>query len=94
MNHIEPYEDALILMLEDAERWRALMSSERIRVMGGSGFKYDTFPPTPAAEHLHIGVEFWNKHPTANDPNYPQEHCRAWFKAYVDALVAARKARS
>lgn len=75
----------------DILRWRALMSSERIRVMGGSGFDYGYAPPRVIPnQSMHIGMEFWDKHPSAKDIAYPQEKCRAWFVAYVDELVRRR----
>jgi hypothetical protein len=63
-------------LVVDAKRWRALMQSDRIRVVGKT------------TDLNHIGVEFWRSHPAAHPSNeYPQESCRANFTAYVDAIL-------
>eukprot|EP00919_Chromeraceae_sp_WS-2016_P080507 GHVR01190357.1.p3 GENE.GHVR01190357.1~~GHVR01190357.1.p3 ORF type:complete len:123 (-),score=23.23 GHVR01190357.1:725-1093(-) len=64
---------------EDAAKWRALMSSARIRVMG---FTNDL---------NHAGFEFWRDH-TAKHPSaeYPQDMCRARLEEYVARLIADR----
>ncbi len=73
-------------LVRDANRWRALMSSERIRVMGYAGFK-DGKPRTDNS-YLHIGVEFWNKHPSPHpSEQYPQEADRELFTVYIDSMV-------
>ena len=46
----------------DAERWRALMSSARIRVMGTAGFDEHGKPREGNGGYLHMGVEFWTMH--------------------------------
>lgn len=40
--------------LEDAERWRALVSCDRIRILGTGGLGKD---------NQHIGLEVWDKYP-------------------------------
>lgn len=45
----------------DADRWRALLASQRIRVMGSAGFGYGDRAPDPHG-YRHMGVEFWTKH--------------------------------
>lgn len=79
---------------ESAERWEALMSSERIRVMGSAGFKFDGDTVTPKAapdDWLHFGLEVWNRHPASNE-EYPQTTCRNLLITYVDHLRAALEA--
>jgi len=39
---------------EDASRWRALVTCERIRILGTGGL---------GTEHQHIGLELWDKYP-------------------------------
>jgi hypothetical protein len=59
----------------DAARWRALMASERIRIMGSAGFKLDGGDAlVPARDDLHIGVELWSKHKAAHpSADFPQD---------------------
>lgn len=40
----------------DAERWRALISCERIRILGTGGLGSDS---------QHLGMEVWDKFPVA-----------------------------
>jgi hypothetical protein len=76
----------------DAERWRALMSSQRIRIMGSAGFAKVDGQWKPAREDLHMGVEFWSIHPAAHpSTEYPQDLCRAQLIAYVDELIRRRE---
>lgn len=57
---------------EDAAKWRALMSCERIRIMGRT------------LNYNHIGVEFWAKHYEAHpSKDYPQDECRAKLEEFV-----------
>ncbi|KAF0102191.1 MAG: hypothetical protein FD144_2626 [Rhodospirillaceae bacterium] len=73
----------------DAARWRALMSSQRIRVMGSAGLRRDEAGNLTVRSdgHLHIGVEFWSvhesRHPSAE---YPQERSREILTFYADFL--------
>lgn len=74
----------------DAERWRALMSSQRIRVMGSAGFqRVDGKFIAPSVDHayLHMGVEFWSVHESKHpSEEFPQDRCRDQLTAYVDHL--------
>ena len=99
VSDIEPDEDGYVEIIEfdipdanglyeDAARWRALMASDRIRMMGAAGFKFAPDGSIVAEDRgeLHIGMEFWNKHPAKDDPRYPQEQCRRVLEAYVDHI--------
>lgn len=72
----------------DAARWRALWSSDRIRMMGCAGFDFaDDGSVTPRAEGgQHLGVEVWNKHPAQGDGE--DSRGRKVLLAYVDARAA------
>lgn len=78
---------------EDAARWRALMSSQRIRVMGSAGFSITPDGARlPAEPRLHMGVEFWDIHDAAHPcAEFPQEKCRAQLIAYVDRIRSLTK---
>lgn len=59
-------------MREDAEKWRTLMSCERIRIMGRTH------------DYNHMGVEFWTKHRAAHPcTEFPQDECRAHLEEFV-----------
>jgi hypothetical protein len=79
---------------ESAERWDALVGSQRLRIMGAAGFVTDTDRPYPDPDRgegwLHFGLEVWDKHP-ADPEKYPQEQCRALLTSYVDHRRAALK---
>lgn len=63
----------LLAMREDAQRWRALMDCDRIRVMGWT------------KDMNHIGIEFWKDHPARHpSPDFPQDACRARLVEFVD----------
>jgi hypothetical protein len=75
-------------IVKDAMRWRALMSSQRIRVMGGAGYKWTPDGEPLMSEGTHIGVEFWSKHEAAHpSTEYPQDRCRKILTAYADSLI-------
>lgn len=77
---------------QDAARWRALLSSQRIRVMGSAGFKsVDGEWLLPSDGYLHMGVEFWSLH-NAPHPSeeFPQDRCRNQLIAYADYLRALK----
>ena len=65
---------------EKAEMWDALMSSQRIRVMGSAGLKNET------SLYKHIAVEFFSHHPAKTD-----EYAMAMFLEYVNALRVQNK---
>ena len=69
---------------QDAERWRALMSSDRIRMMGAAGFNYasDGSVTVLDAHYQHMGVEVWNRHQGGGDTE--DTRGRKVLLAYVD----------
>ncbi|WP_319798279.1 hypothetical protein [Nitrobacter sp.] len=70
----------------DAERWRALISSQRFKMMGSSGFRRDNDGRVVAAsEHLHFGLEVWNIHPEGDDPQ--GKAGRELLITYVEEIV-------
>lgn len=56
----------------DAGRWRALMSCERIRLLGTGGLGTD---------HQHIGLEIWDKYPKSIEVNG-----KATLTVFVDTI--------
>jgi hypothetical protein len=83
---------------EDAERWRALMSSQRMHMMGSFGFDYVFDPPDSkktadlvdvvprAGDHMHFGIEFWSEHSAYGDPAWPDDFPRKVLTTYVDEM--------
>jgi len=81
------YEEVLSL-LEDATRWRALMSSQRIRVMGSAGMYENQELRVPADGYMHMGVEFWSSHASAHpSTEFPQDASRKALTFYADVLA-------
>ena len=61
---------------EDAQRWRAISNSERVRYLGSGGLGED---------HQHIGLELWDKYP---EHLRTQENGIAKLTVYVDTIRA------
>lgn len=74
-----------------AERWRALMSSQRIRVIGSAGMVTPEGElKAPADGYVHIGVELWSLHRSSHpSTDFPQDRCQERLTFYVDLLRAA-----
>ncbi len=48
---------------KDAARWRALLGSARIRIIGSAGINQDTTPyGEPYNNYAHFGMEIWTKY--------------------------------
>lgn len=63
---------------EDADKWRGLMSCDRIRIMGRT------------LDNKHMGVEFWTKHRSKHpSKDYPQEKCRKLFNEFAREALRA-----
>ena len=73
----------------DAARWRALLSSDRLRLLGSAGFgttssgqkAVDSRIPDPSG-YRHFGMEFWTKHREKSS-----EHGARVLEAYADAIL-------
>ena len=76
---------------EDAERWRALIASQRIRVMGSAGLYRDgDRHKKRSGGRMHLGVELWNVHDAPHpSAEFPQERSREMLIFYVDQIRAA-----
>lgn len=64
----------------DGDRWRALMSSARIRILGTAGFDPSTGRNPPG--YRHFGAEFWTHHDT------PSEDGPRIVTEFADAIMA------
>lgn len=89
-------------VLIDGERWRALMSSQRMHIMGWSGFKVDgpktedgRFVPETAKvnpdTYQLFGMEFWSEHSAYKDPDFPDTFERDLLTKYVDHLRSRKE---
>lgn len=74
----------------DADRWRALLGSPYISIMGWAGFDRD-MKPMPGATYMHFGINFWSEHGyTADHVKEPTERGRRILTAYADARLTAQ----
>ena len=84
----------------DAQRWRALMASQRMHWIGSAGFtmvKKDPDGPdnkktnivaTPReGESMHFGMEFWSVHAAHGNPDYSDAFERQLLTTYVDEMI-------
>jgi hypothetical protein len=74
---------------EDAARWRALMSSQRVRVIGSAGLVDPTTGNLrmPPDGYIHIGIELWSLHNAPHpSKDFPQDRCREQLTFYADFL--------
>lgn len=70
-----------------AERWDALLGSQRMRVLGHAGFKPQEDPERNQAHlagHRHLGVDFWSHHDASDGA---KEHAMEMITAYADQLI-------
>lgn len=92
-------EDVAADIERDAARWRALMSSERIRLIGRFGFMSNpetkvTMVDTEAAKEscLHMGIEIWDRY-AGYDVSLETRGTAGWdtLTAYADYLISKGK---
>jgi hypothetical protein len=67
----------------DAERWRALMASARLRMLGTAGFKSED----PNDKYRHMGLELWTQY-GGNPADHVAGNAEACAKltAYADVM--------
>ncbi len=77
----------------DAARWRALLRSERIRMIGSAGLK-----ASMPNHYAHFGMEIWTKHSRNYSPELierlDRENAmgREWLIKYADIAIEAQEA--
>lgn len=67
----------------DAKRWRALLNSQRLRILGSSGLGSD--------DYQHFGVELWSKYPECDGLKEKNDHGKEVFTKYVDTIIKGDK---
>lgn len=75
-----------------ADRWNALMSSERMRVLGHAGFRPQEDAERNKAHlagHRHIGIDFWSHH-DADDG--AKQTAVEMITAYADQIIENNRA--
>ncbi|VTM90554.1 Uncharacterised protein [Raoultella ornithinolytica] len=70
----------------DAKRWRALLGSARIRIIGSAGFDA-TAHPGENPDYRHFGMEIWTHYP--NWLHEKNEYGIDTLTQYADAMLAA-----
>lgn len=79
-------------MEEDARRWRALLSSGRLRWLGSAGLDHGTenIDPQPDADYIHFGMEFWTHFGSQEEADIVQGNVqgRKVLTSYVDFILA------
>lgn len=71
---------------KDAARWRALINSPRLRIMGTAGFDKEGKPAASMdSGYMHFGLEVWSRHSDETTNGY----ARAVLTNYADARIAA-----
>lgn len=63
---------------KDAERWRALLDSQRIRVLGSAGLG--------SKDYQHFGAEFWSTFPDV--PEGESDYGKHVLTTYVDSITS------
>jgi hypothetical protein len=77
----------------DAARWRALLNSPRIRMLGSAGLN----KPEPN-NYAHFGMEIWSKYNRDYKPELLEEMDRGnalgkeWLTKYADIAIEAKRA--
>lgn len=72
-------------VVEDAERWRALMGSGRIRILGTSGFEGGL------GNYRHMGLEIWTEYAGSGFDNAPGRESLIRYADTMRAVLAATK---
>lgn len=65
----------------DAERWRALVNCDRIRVLGAAGFD------EPDSAYKHIGLEIWSSYPVEKIPSTLLQSGVDKLTKFVDLII-------
>lgn len=80
----------------DAARWRALLGSARIRIIGSAGINQDTNPyGEPHNGYAHFGMEIWTKYGTSLSALQKEEmevgnaNGRSVITKYADIAISA-----
>jgi hypothetical protein len=80
-------DEQIAALAKDAARWRALIGSARVRVLGSAGLISELNPyDKPWDGYAHIGLELWTRHEAAaNEPPDAAE----WITKYADIAIDA-----
>lgn len=74
-------------LTRDAQRWRALMHTARIRLWGWAGFG-DAGRPADDTGYRHMGLELWSLHGNSDPNEVGTVKGRTLLRDYADALAA------
>ena len=72
-----------------ADRWNAVMSSDRMRILGYSGFRPSTYPGNTMHEEgrRHFGCDFWSHHDAVDDET---QQAKEMITSYADLLISQK----
>jgi hypothetical protein len=72
-----------------ADRWNAVMGSDRMRILGHSGFRPSTYPGNTMHEEgrRHFGCDFWSHHDAVDDET---QDAKEMIAAYADLLISQK----
>ena len=74
----------------DSDRWRALLSCARIRIMGWAGFYDDSPSRAREPNYRYFGAEFWTQHDDGNEPSNAADT----LIAFADAVIVNQESRN
>jgi hypothetical protein len=75
--------DEVLAALDDARRWRALLSAGRLRPLGWAGLDREG-KLNPDATYVHFGMEFWTHHAHDGD----NAICKQVLTSFVEMIMA------
>lgn len=72
-----------------ADRWNAVMGSDRMRILGSAGFRPSTIPGNSMHEEgrRHFGCDFWSHHDAVDEET---QNAKEMITAYADLLIAQK----
>jgi hypothetical protein len=73
-----------------ADRWNAVMNSDRMRILGSAGFRPSTIAGNTMHEEgrRHFGCDFWSHHEAVDGET---EQAKEMITSYADLLIAQKR---
>jgi len=79
-------------VLTDATRWRAMLSSARIRILGSAGFSSAPSDYKSHADYRHFGMEIWTMYGKPGEYDFSENNAygKEVLTRYADAILNAQ----